>query len=535
MDEKRTAGVGLLRRPSPVETTPEEPASSTAAVAPTQQHIRGSSLLLGGRFVSLALALVTETALVRLLSKTDYGALAFALSVVAIGGTAAALGLDKSAGRFVPIYEEEGRSDRVMSSIATMTAAMLLAGLALMVPLLLLGDRLPEELVGRGETLVLVLFVAALIPLSALSSLAVALLTIFIPPRALLFQRYVFAPGIKLLAIGAALVLSDSVELVAVAYVFSAAAALALYSATLVRILWRRRLLTQVRPPLMAHTAREIIPFTLPLMSTDVVFVLRTSLLIVALQAISGSIAAAEYRAVVPLAQQNTVVLDTFAFLFVPLAARLFARRDTAGVHDLYWRSAVWVAVMNFPVFAASFALAQPITVLLYGEQYASSGPVLAVLALGFYANAALGFNGITLRVYGRVRFLVLAELVSVAAGIALAVLLITAGGAVGAAVAFLATMILQNVLYQFGLYRIGLLRRSDAGLLWVYVLIMLGALGLFALQSVTGMPLLVGLAVAFALWMGIIFLTRDHLRIAETFPELAVFDPPPLFRGQRG
>jgi len=95
--------------------------------------------------------------------------------------------------------------------------------------------------------------------------------------------------------------------------------------------------------------------------------------------------------------------------------------------------------------------------------------------------------------------------------------------------------MILQNVLYQFGLYRIGLLRRSDAGLLWVYVLIMLGALGLFALQSVTGMPLLVGLAVAFALWMGIIFLTRDHLRIAETFPELAVFDPRRMFRGQRG
>src|SRR5205809_1108354 len=128
MDEKRAAGIGLLPRPSPVDTTPEEPASSTAAVARTQQHIRVSSLLL--------------------------------------------------------------------------------------------GDRLPEELVGRGETLVLVLFVAALIPLSALSSLAVALLTIFIPPRALLFQRYVFAPGIKLLAIGAALVLSDSVELVAVAYVF---------------------------------------------------------------------------------------------------------------------------------------------------------------------------------------------------------------------------------------------------------------------------------------------------------------------------
>ena len=138
-------------------------------------------------------------------------------------------------------------------------------------------------------------------------------------------------------------------ELVAVAYVVASAATLVVYAVTLLRLLARRRLLGELRPRIMVETAREIFPFTLPLMSTDVVFVLRTSLLIVALQALSGSVAAAEYRAVVPIAQQNTVVLDTFAFLFVPLAARLFARRDTAGLHDLYWRSAVWVSVMNFP------------------------------------------------------------------------------------------------------------------------------------------------------------------------------------------
>ena len=281
----------------------------------------------------------------------------------------------------------------------------------------------------------------------------------------------------------------------------------------------------------MVETAREIFPFTLPLMSTDVVFVLRTSLLIVALQALSGLVAAAEYRAVVPIAQQNTVVLDTFAFLFVPLAARLFARRDTAGLHDLYWRSAVWVSVMNFPVFAASFALAQPITLLLYGERYASSAPVMAVLALGFYANTALGFNGITLRVYGRVRFLVLAELVSVVAGITLGLFLIAEAGAIGAALSFLVTMIFQNVLYQFGMYRIGWCGVGLAGDPDYADIV--GAVGLFALQSATDMPLIVGLALAFWLWIGIIYLNREHLRLAETFPELAIVDLRRWFRGR--
>ena len=55
-----------------------------APVTSTRGHIRGSVMLLLGRLTSMSLAFVTQVVMVRYLSKSDYGAFAYALSVVAL-------------------------------------------------------------------------------------------------------------------------------------------------------------------------------------------------------------------------------------------------------------------------------------------------------------------------------------------------------------------------------------------------------------------------------------------------------------------
>src|SRR5690606_6629489 len=111
--------------------------------------------------------------------------------------------------------------------------------------------------------------------------------------------------------------------------------------------------------------------------------------------------------AVVPVARLNQVVLQSFTFLYTPLAARMYAKEDTENINDLYWRTAIWILIFSFPVFAVTFSLAQPVTIFLFGERYADSGIILAILSLGYYFNAALGFNNHTLRVYGVIRYIV--------------------------------------------------------------------------------------------------------------------------------
>ena len=74
--------------------------------------------------------------------------------------------------------------------------------------------------------------------------------------------------------------------------------------------------------------------------------------------------------------------------------------------------------------------------VQVYEERYADSAVYLAILSFAAYTNVALGFNGLTLRVYGLVRFSVAVNLIAAVTTVALDLLLIPAYGALGASVA---------------------------------------------------------------------------------------------------
>jgi hypothetical protein len=64
-------------------TTPPIDAVPRTKQAAVNRQIRGSSLLLIGRTLSMAVNFAVQVLIVRYLSKTDYGAFAYALSIVA--------------------------------------------------------------------------------------------------------------------------------------------------------------------------------------------------------------------------------------------------------------------------------------------------------------------------------------------------------------------------------------------------------------------------------------------------------------------
>ena len=69
-------------------------------------QIRGSSLLLGGRLLAVAINFAAQVLMVRYLSTANYGALGYSLSVVTMLQTICMLQLQEVVVRFVPIYHE---------------------------------------------------------------------------------------------------------------------------------------------------------------------------------------------------------------------------------------------------------------------------------------------------------------------------------------------------------------------------------------------------------------------------------------------
>ncbi|MDZ7343944.1 MAG: polysaccharide biosynthesis C-terminal domain-containing protein, partial [candidate division KSB1 bacterium] len=229
----------------------------------------------------------------------------------------------------------------------------------------------------------------------------------------------------------------------------------------------------------------------------------------------------AMYRVVLPAAHFNKLVMTSFALLYTPLAARLFAKNDYQGINDLYWRTAIWVGVLTFPIFALTFSMAKPLTVFLYGERYEASWLYLQMISFGYYFSAALGFNGLTLKVLGKLRYIVIVNIAAVLINIGVNLLLIPQYGALGASIGTAGTMVVHNIFKQAGLRLASGLSIFDKQYFPFYLLIAGTAIGLFLIEFFGSDNLYLDLALVALASIFVIKMCTKKLNVEETFPEL--------------
>lgn len=506
---------------APVTETTDGASARDQGAKATRRHIRGSSVLFGGRLISIALNFGVQVLTVRYLVKSDYGAFAYALSIASIGASVALFGLDKAVARFIPIYEERGEDDKVLGTIVMTFLTILGIGAALVLAVIgfrgLIGDRFVQDPLAVSLLVLLIL----LSPLQAIDSWFQGLFAVFAKPQAIFVRRYVLGPVMKLAAVLVVIVSRQGVYVLAIGYLVAAFLGFLTYAA-MMRQLFRERGI-HVRETLrrIVFPVREVFSFSTPLLTSDVMNILKSSFVVVLLQYFASTTEVAEFRAVVPVAGLNLIVMQSFKYLFTPEAARLFARQDSQGINDLYWRSATWIAVMTFPVFAASFSLARPVTVLLFEERYASSATVLALLTLGNYMNAAMGFNAYTLRVFGKVGYIVAIDLFTALVGVILNVLLIPRYGAIGAAIGTTAALVLYNLLNHAGLLLGTQIRLFQPRYLRVYASIVLGAVVLLLIDLLLEPGVVVGSLLIAAISLLLVVFNWQVMEAGRMFPEL--------------
>ena len=505
-------------RPGPAGAT-GDPTATDGREANIKQ-IRGSSLLLVGRMLGLALDFVSQVLIVRALSKGEYGAFALALSIVAIGTTVSLLGMERTVGRFAPIYQERREFGRMWGSIAVVVLTVITIGLAL-----ILGTYAFQGLIGgfidSDLALAVLLIMIVLSPLQALDALLVALFATFGSARSIFFRRYVFAPVLQLSIVIAVILRSHDVKELALGYVLASAIGIAIYVVVLYRLLRRQGVLATFDRHQLRLPFREILTFSIPLLASDLVFTLRGSLTVVLLQVLRSTTEVAEFRAVLPLAIQNLFVATSFRFIFTPGASRLYAREDRQALDDLYWQTAVWIAILTFPLFALCVAFGEPLSAFLFGEQYRSAGVVLSIMAIGYYFNGSIGFNSLVLRVFGRVRYMVVTDMSTAVIGVVVSILLIRQFGAVGAAIGTGGILVVQNVLYQYGLRTRTTVEAFDRRYTRAYASIVLGVVFLLVVNLVFHPALLPAFVLTGLVALGVLALNRHDLRILETYPEL--------------
>jgi O-antigen/teichoic acid export membrane protein len=492
------------------------------ALDPTRAQVRGSSLLLMGQVLAVGLNLATQILIVRYLSKTTYGAFAYALSIVTLGETFAAFGLRRGVSRFVPIYEERGDAARAAGTLVFALSTVLSLGFAVVLMVVGFRGSIGDAVAGGREATVLLSILILLAPVQALENLLDGAFAVFARPRMIFARRYVYTPVMRLLVVGLLVLSGSGVTFLAYGYVAAGAIGVAIYSALLARVLRERGLLELIRRRGMRFPVKEVLGFTVPLLTNDLAAALMNAAGAVLLGILAGAADVAELRAVLPVSLTLTYILGAFGTLFVPLASRLYQRGEAAELNRLYWQTAAWSAVLSFPLFALAFAFGEPLAVLLFGERYADSGDVLAVLVVGHFVTAAMGPNGVLLAVFAQVRYIVATNLVAIMLNLALAFALIPFIGALGAAIATSATLVTLNAVRQIGLGRRTPVRALEGRYLRLYAVLVLLTAALVGVNAVISPSLAVAAALVALSSLVSMLVLRRELEITQTFPELA-------------
>ena len=249
-----------------------------------RRHLRGSSLLLVGRLASLFLNLGVQVLTVRYLARDEYGMFAWALAAVAGATQFVLLGLDTTVARFVAIHHEQGDGARARGAIALSVATIAATNLLLVAGCFAGGGSLPGLLGAEPEAVRLLLAMIAMAPLQALDSVLHALYGVFGRARAMMLRRYLVGPGLKLACVLAVIGVGGSAFDLAIAYVASLAAGVAVYAVLLVRLFRRDRWLGSRLPGPLELPAREMFGFAASLLTAELVFFFYGSFITMILQ-----------------------------------------------------------------------------------------------------------------------------------------------------------------------------------------------------------------------------------------------------------
>ncbi len=504
-----------------MEAIAESPARLKKRADATQKQIRGSSLLLFGRFIATGLNFASQVLIVRQLSTGQYGAWTYALAVVAFFHGISTLGLRRGITRFIPIYHEREEYDKLFGTMFMVIGTILITGTLICGGLHFAPELLARMVKDGDQPIFVVLVLIFMVPIEAVDGFLIALFASFASPKAIFLRKHILGPSLKVLVVLLLVAFDTDVLFLAYGWLGANLLGIFIYVGMLIRMMRRDGLFPHLNFRTMRMPAKEIFSFTIPLMTSDLVNIVMHSVDTLLLGYYQTSAEVAAYRVILPAAHFNKIVMTSFALLYTPLAARLFARDDFQGINDLYWRTAIWMSILSFPVFALTFGLAKPLTVLLYGERYASSWFLMQLMSFAYYFNAVLGFNGLTLKVLGKVRYVVLINVAAALVNIILALILIPRYGALGATIGTATSMVVHNILKQAGLRLASGVHIFEWKYASFYLIITVGALGLFLVQFFLGASAYIAFPLAGAISLIIFAVTRHKLDIEGTFPEL--------------
>jgi O-antigen/teichoic acid export membrane protein len=419
---------------------------------------RGGALNLAGAAATGLLHFALLVVVTRGLRAEGTGAFYEAVALFLILSSAAALGADVGLSRMVPRYRALNRLADLRRGLRVglwpVAAAGSLLGLAAFVYAAELADVFSRH--GVASTARLADFIrafAAFVPVSALTLATFAATRGFATMRPTVYLDKIARPALQPLGVLVAILAGAGSTAIALGYLVPYLPALAaglVWLAVLLRRAEGRRARDPgppAPPPRPAgQLLREFWRFTGPrglaaIFQTTSLWL--NTLLIGALRSVKeAGIYAASSRYLARAAMAAVAIRQVLA----PKLSELLARRNIERAGAAYQATTSWMVALNWPIYLALLTFG-PALLGVFGRDFADGDVVLVVLSATMLVATAVGPVDVVLLMGGRSSANLVNTVVALAANLALNFALTPRYGLAGAAVAFAAGILLNNLL----------------------------------------------------------------------------------------
>jgi O-antigen/teichoic acid export membrane protein len=432
---------------------------TSAPVPPKDRGLAGAArhgvTNLAGVGVAAVLAFALNVVVARGFARADAGLFFAVTSAFMITYTAARLGTGVGTVYFVSRYRALGQPQRIRAVLVAATLPVLAIGMALGVVGWVAAPWLAAQFQGASADAVpMVRAVSLFIPVAAVADTALAACRGFGAMRPLLLVERFGRLVVQFIAVGLVTWMSASVTTA-----LPLAWAGPYLPAAVVAVVWLGSLVRRAEraassPP--GGIRDELWPFwkyTAPRSLAALAQAAVQRLGVVLVAALRSTSDAAVFTAATRFMSLGQLCAQAVATAVQHRVAERITLGDMRGVSRLYQATTGWVILLAWPAYLLFATYAEPV-LTLFGPQYTAGRDVTVVLALTMLVATGCGMVDTVLNMAGRTAWTFYNALAAVIVNVGLDLLLIPRFGIVGAAVAWSAAILLNNLVPLYQLHR---------------------------------------------------------------------------------
>lgn len=406
---------------------------------------RGGAAGLLGNFSGVALGLVWQFALARILGPSGYGNISLGFSIVTTLALLLPLGLDSGAMRYISFHNSKRDFAQTAGVIQFSLGIPLLLSLVLTPILLWRAQWIAVEIFKKPELVgILYVFLWGL-PLFITLQVLAAIMQGFKKIGMQLFVQQILVPILRLMGLITLVYILRSVTIDNVALIMVIAGGVGVLALSFA-VYFYYPLRGQADEVHSEVPIVGLMGYSLQALLMSFVAEISNGSLIFLLGFFASSSEIGIYSVAVKAATVLGLFLVSLNLIAAPVISSQYARGDHIGMHSLYKVITRWAFTLALPFFLMIMILA-PDIMEVFGREFKAGAPVLQLVAIGQIINVATGPCGWMLNMTDHQHLNLFNNFLALLIAIALSLKLIPLYGAIGAAVAMGSAIALTNLL----------------------------------------------------------------------------------------